>query len=466
MLMNKCLFSIAAVLLFPFQTHSEEPFRLASRLEMFTDDRLIDRLEGDVAIHLQRPQPREVVLVTGEPWEGNTSAYYTIFQDGDLFRMYYRGSHYDTETQKATHREVTCYAESKDGIRWTKPNLGIFEWEGSSDNNIVWDGVGCHNFTPFKDTNPNCPPEQLYKALGRENRPGMPVRRLFAFKSPDGIHWSLLSDKPVISEGAFDSQNLAFWDSVRGEYREYHRTFHEGIRDIQTSTTKDFSKWPSPKFLIYPHAPKQHLYTNAIQPYYRAPHIFIGFPTRYLPEEGQRVEPILMTSRNGVVFHRWNDPVIPESAPEDRAGNRSNYMAWGMIPTPGTQLEISVYATEAYYEGPNTRLRRFSYRTDGFTALNFGKEGGRLISQPLTFTGDTLELNLDVPPTGSLQVSLLSNDGQPIPGFEKDSTPRFSGGSIKHELNWPSGSLKELSGKPIRIQFEGVSANVFAFRFR
>ena len=248
--------------------------------------------------------------------------------------------------------------------------------------------------------------------------------------------------------------------------REYHRTFHEGIRDIQTSTTKDFSKWPSPKFLVYPNAPKQHLYTNAILPYYRAPHIFIGFPTRYLPEEGQRVEPILMSSRNGVVFHRWNDPVIPESAPEDRAGNRSNYMAWGLIPTPGTENELSVYATEAYYEGPNTRLRRFTYPIDGFAALSFGNEGGKLITRPISFTGESLELNLSVSALGSVQVSLLSEDRQPIPGFEQGATPPLDGSSIKHSLNWKGDSLKNLAGRSVRIQFDGTLANLYSFRFQ
>ncbi len=92
------------------------PVQIGSRLELFVDDFLIEMMNGDVAQHLHRPEPKEVVLVTDAPWEGNTSAYYTIFRDVDRYRMYYRGSHYDEKTRKPTHREVTCYAESKDGI--------------------------------------------------------------------------------------------------------------------------------------------------------------------------------------------------------------------------------------------------------------------------------------------------------------------------------------------------------------
>lgn len=65
---------------------------------------------------------------------------------------------------------MTCYAESKDGIRWYKPKLGLFSQEGSKDNNIVWAGIGTHNFTPFKDANPDCTPEAKYKALASHDR--------------------------------------------------------------------------------------------------------------------------------------------------------------------------------------------------------------------------------------------------------------------------------------------------------
>src|SRR5690606_18993266 len=102
-----------------------------------------------------------------------------------------------------------------------------------------------------------------------------------------------------------------------------------------------------PVFLEYPGAPKEHLYTNTIRRYSRAPHLFIGFPARFQPQS-QQVEPVLMSSRDGRTFHRWTEPVIPFTAPEDRDGNRSNYMAWGLVQLPGAERELSVYATEAY----------------------------------------------------------------------------------------------------------------------
>ena len=270
---------------------ADGPVDIGSRRELFVDTHLIERLDGSAERRLHHPRPRGVVFVTDRPWEGNTSAYFTIFRDGQLCRMYYRGSHFDPKTRKATHREVTCYAESRDGIRWRRPELGLVEFAGSRKNNIVWDGVGTHDFVPFKDLSPNCPAEARYKALGR-GRPkakrGRPTPR--GARSTRAIHFSPMADRPVITRGAFDSQNLAFWDTVRGEYRAYFRDFRAGRRDIRTATSKDFLHWSEPVWLEYPGAPREHLYTNQIAPYARAPHVFLGFPARYLPHRGSMVE--------------------------------------------------------------------------------------------------------------------------------------------------------------------------------
>src|SRR5262245_60200126 len=254
--------------------------KVGMRLEPMVDEHLIDRFVGSARLVVQQPVPREVVLTADAPWEGNTSAYFTLLRDGDTFRMYYRGSHFDEKSSQAAHREVACYAESPDGVHWVKPELGLFDFNGSRRNNIVWDSEGTHCFTPFLDANPNCNPQQRYKALTRVKG------GLLALASPDGIHWQPLTDKPVITRGAFDSQNLAFWDSHLGKYREYHRMFR-GVRDIMTGTSDDFLTWTEPRFLDYPDTRPEHLYTNTVQLYPGAPHILIGFPTRFMPSTQQ-----------------------------------------------------------------------------------------------------------------------------------------------------------------------------------
>ncbi|MDC0278890.1 hypothetical protein OAL43_01650 [bacterium] len=461
---------LAVAITFANFASGQSPINIGNRREMFVDQTLIDSMD-EIELRVHQPQPREMVFVTDQPWEGNTCAYYTIFEDEDRYRMYYRGSHWDTLAKKATHPEVVCYAESTDGIHWVKPKLGICEFDGSRDNNIIWDGVGTHNFTPFKDTNPNCAKESRYKALarGRSLRKGDTKSKhgLFAFRSADGIHWELMSNEPVITEGAFDSQNLAFYDQSAGVYRDYHRWFNEGVRDIMQCTSKDFLTWSDPKPLTYGDQRKEHLYTNAIRQYYRAPHLFIGFPTRYLPNQGQRVEPIFMSSRDGLHFSRFPQALITEDAPKDRQGNRSNYMTNGLLTLVGSRDEMSMYATEAYYTGPDSRVRRFVIRTDGFISAHAGSTTGYLLTKPILFSGDGLEINYQAAQNGSVRAEIQTLDGGPIAGFSFKDCPPMIGDSIAAPINWKSKkTLESLSGKPIRLRFEIKNAEVYAFKFQ
>jgi hypothetical protein len=443
---------------------AEPPVDLGSKRELFVDEYLIDSMEG-VALKLHKPQAQDVALVCDAPWEGNTSAYFTLFQDGDIYRAYYRGSHFDEATKKAAHAETACYAESRDGITWTKPKLGLVEFNGSKENNIVLIGEGCHNFSPFKDTRPDCPPESRYKALGR-------ARGLCAWQSADGLRWTRVRRESVITAGAFDSQNLAFYDTELGAYRAYWRFFTGGVPDergkksprvraIRTATSKDFLSWENQADLRYGDAPEEQLYTNAVQPYARAPHLLIGFPTRYEPKLEQ-VEPILMMSRDGTHFKRWAEPVIPITAPKDRDGNRSNYMTLGLLQLPGSDRELSVYGTEAYYKGPASRVRRFTYRVDGFVSAS-AVDKGLLITKPFNFTGAKLSLN--VASKGATRAEIQDAGGKAIPGFTLDDCAPIQGDFVNQVVTWKGGNLSDLVGQVVRLHFELREADLFALQF-
>jgi hypothetical protein len=432
--------------------------KIGAKAQPMVDDYLIDRFTGSAKLVAQKPTPREVVLTADAPWEGNTSAYYTIFRDGDNFRMYYRGHQFDEKTKKPAHREVTCYAESTDGVHFAKPDLGLFEYDGSKQNNIVWNGPGCHNFTPFFDTNPAAASDARYKAVT------FIKGGLLAVGSPDGIHWKLLAEKPVITKGIFDSQNLVFWDPSIRKYREYHRALRGGVRDIMTAISDDFLHWPEPQFLDYSGSSPEHLYTNTVRPYPGVPEIVIGFPTRFLPQTEQ-TEPVVMVSRDGLIFRRYDDAVIPPTAPANRDGNRSNYMAWGLVQIPGDP-DWSVYAKEAYYTGTGSRVRRFTYRADGLVAATADEKGGEVVTRPIRFTGSRLVLNYRAAAKGSVRVELQDADGQPISKFTAAENQGLTADSRDAVATWTSGSdLASLADKPLRLRFILNDAELFAFRF-
>lgn len=348
---------------------------------------------SNARLTLHPPKLREVAIVHDKPWEGSVCCYHTVFQDGNLYRMYYRGANWGG----TTHAEVTCYAESDDGIVWRKPELGLIAFNGSTSNNIVWEGLGSHNFAPFLDTNPACPPEQKYKALGGDDK------GLIAFVSPDGLHWSKLHPTPVITEGVFDSQNLAFWDAERALYVDYHRHFANGVRAIMTCTSTDFINWTVPQWLTYEAGTKvEHLYTNAIQPYPRAPQIYIGFPKRFIPSRTTPYDRsgggdlpglsdgVFMSSRDGLLFRRWEEAFHRPGLQHERWINRNNMIAWGVVETapefPGAPRELSLYSTENYYATTPNRLRRMTMRLDGFVSVQADMASGTVTTRQLTFT--------------------------------------------------------------------------------
>ena len=168
---------------------------IGSQRELFVDNHLIEQLAGTEQ-RLHHPTPREIAIVHDAPWEGAGSGYHTVMRDGDRYRMFYRGSALGVEDARLIlGNQVCCYAESQDGIVWEKPELGLHEHQGSSRNNIIWTGVGVHNFAPFLDANPNCPADARFKALAGTAQEG----GLFALKSADAIHWSLMRPEPVVT---------------------------------------------------------------------------------------------------------------------------------------------------------------------------------------------------------------------------------------------------------------------------
>ncbi|MBN2377459.1 MAG: hypothetical protein JXD22_13740 [Sedimentisphaerales bacterium] len=470
MMRFNAIFLITVVMISAAAARADEPINIGSRLEPLVDNYLIENFDG-ATLTLQKPVAREVAIVHNEPWEGCVCCYHTVFQDGSVSKMYYRGSQ-SLGKGVETHRQVVCYAESRDGINWVKPDLGIIEFEGSTKNNIIWDGVGSHNFAPFKDNNPACNPQQKYKAMG-SGKGG-----LFAFASPDAIHWEMMSEKPVITKGAFDSQNLAFWDSERGRYVDFHRDFRKGVRDILTCTSPDFLNWTEPVWLEYPGAPTEHLYTNQIAPYYRAPHIFLGFPKRYMPSRNPSnhwargvSDGVFMTSRDGLNFHRWIEAIIRPGLQKERWVNRNNMAAWGILVTksniPDTPDELSIYATEGYYTGNDCRLRRYTFRIDGFVSVNAPLVGGEIVTKPLLFSGDNLNINYSTSAAGSIQVEIQDAQNQPIKGYTLDDCPEIIGDELEHVVTWENQSdLKSLAGKPVRLRFNLKDADLYSIRFR
>ena len=464
MLGSKLCMIAAVVALAPLAAQAEGPMNIGSRLELFTDSYLIDRMDN-AELRLNHPVERETVLTPDAPNEGMTSAYFTVFQDGTRYRMYYRGS----GEGKDPH-ELTCTAESVDGIHWIKPDLGLFEFNGSRKNNIVYTGNGTHAFVPFKDTNPSVKSDEKYKAIASGGLNNKPV--LLAFVSSDGYNWKQSADKPILTDGMFDSQNLAFWDTQRNEYVCYFRDFRDGMRDVKRSTSKDFVNWTKPEWLNYTGAPQRDLYTNTVQPYPRAPYLYVSFPKRFFPNrkvvqshphQGTS-DGAFMSSRDGLNFNVWSEAFMRPGQDMENWTDRNTMAVWGILQL--NPKEMSIYYSR-HYQHPSSHISRMTIRTDGFASVHAGGNAGTMITKPFIFDGKNLVINYASSAGGGVRLEVQDAEGKPITGFELDSCPVIYGDEIEHAVTWKSGGdLSALAGKPVRLKFELTDADLYSIRFR
>ncbi len=470
------------VLAAPALAADPAPIDIAGRRELFVDHLLIDRMTG-TELRLHHPQSAGSVLRFDQPWEGVFCAYVTVLKDADVYRMYYRGLP-DASGGEAAHgeREVTCYAESRDGIRWTKPELGLFEVRGSRANNVILvRSPACHNFSPFVDTRPGIEAAQRYKALGGTGK------GLLAFVSADGIRWKPVQEGPVFTKGAFDSQNLAFWSASENCYVCYFRSWKKfgssGHRWISRTTSKDFVTWADPVEMQCGDVPPEDFYTNQTQTYFRAPHLYVSIFARFMP--GRQVLSPEDAKRLGVVgdyFHDCSDVCFMTSRGGDRYArtfmegfvrpglglanwtSRTNYPALGVVPT--SDAEMSIYVQREYAQ-PSHHLERLVLRPDGFVSVNAPYRGGEMVTKPILFAGPELTLNMSASAAGQVQVEIQDSDGNPIEGFALADAKPVLGDHLARVAMWKNGSdTSRLAGKPVRLRFVMKDADLYAIQFR
>ncbi len=457
----------------------ESVINLGNRRELFVDEFIIESLDG-LKLRLHEPLREGPAFAFDKPWEGRFSAYPTIIKDGDLYRMYYRGL---PDVEEGTVA-VTCYAESKDGIVWTKPNLGIYEINGTKDNNVV---LALHDkysrsFSPTLDTRPGVPAERRFKAIT-----GVEGKGLAAFISPDGIHWKMWQKEFIFTQGLFDSHNVAFWSASEGQYVCYFRTWtgegFNGFRTISRTTSKDFLNWTDPVAMDFGDTPMEHLYTNGTQPYFRAPHIYLALAKRFFPKKAALDESvssglvdnpkyaiassdsIFMSTRGGKVYDRsfMEAFIRPGDTTLDWVA-RDNTPALGLAEGDGRRLYIY---RMSHYAQPSAHLDRYSLRLDGFVSVNASYEGGELLSKSFRFSGGELEINYESSAAGELRVELLDLNGDPILGYALDDCLPIFGNEIERVVKWKDGSdVSALAGKAVKLRIALNDADLYSFRFR
>lgn len=466
------------------------PYVINNKRELFVDKYLIDSA-NEIAHRLHHPISMGSVMKFEEPWEGNFCTYVSVVKTNEgVFHAYYRGGGVGTSGQ------VTCYAVSADGINWTKPNLGLYTINGSSNNNIVLMDAATqttHNLAVMYDSRPDIPASERFKAVGGvASNTARPLRGLYLFVSPDGIHWTLKSNTPLFTNDghAMDSQNVLTWLPEEQVYAIYLRTWTDdkpgdntllkGVRTVARSTSSDFVTWTTPERMAFGGAPVEDLYTNATTPYFRAPHHIISLPFRFSPttkvlSDEELIQygvnnmmwvgtsdAVFMSSRGGNMYDRtFMQSFIRPGLDGHNWAARSNVASAGIVQTGDT--EMSIYVLRAYAT-PNVYLERMKLRLDGFTSLQADFEEGTVVTKPLVLQGNYINLNYSTSASGYVKISILDENNQVIDGFGPNEMKTMVGDQIDARVFWgQSSSIARLNGKTVKIKFTLKDADLYSF---
>ena len=489
------------------------PLNIGSRRELFVDRLLIDRLDN-THLKLHEPVSGGVAIRIDKPWEGPSNFGICVIQVGGEYLMYYRGWPLN---DKDDGYGVGCVAVSRDGGNtWIKPALNLVRKPEWPDNNIIATDAGISEFSfpcaPWLDTRPGVPANERIKVVRSEGAasgekstamvdPLDHAKRLVFWASADGFTFHKLDPQPeMVSDfpNCFDGNVTMFWSEAEQQYVVFYRfwdgdypgmTF--GYRSIAHATSKDLMHWTKSVPMTYGDTPREHLYVNNTQPYFRAPHIYIAPAARFMFERravtaaqaeafglpraigslkydwsGDCSDGVLLTSRAGTTSYdrMFQETFVrPGPGPENWT-SRSNYPLTGILPAGPDRIQMFV---TRHYMQDTWHIERLLLRTDGFASVSAPWAGGEMLTKPFTFAGKELELNYRTGAPGFVRVEIQDAEGAPIPGYTLDDCPEIIGDEIERVVAWKGGShVSKLAGQPVRLRFVMKDADLFALRFR
>lgn len=467
---------------------------IGSNRQLFIDDHMIEESQA-VARVLNQPSKYigNPIMIALYPWEGAIWLYGTVWNDDDegQFRMWYQGqagmaipqmgsdfsdspwNHIGFDPTNLLY--TVGYATSNDGIFWNRENLGVVEYKGSRNNNLVMTDVCFANV--IKDTREQ-DPDRLYKSIFWQsdtpdgtNNMGEGVSVAF---SPDGLHWTKYENNPVLTRSS-DNHMLLGWDDLHNKYVGYFRpTLHEGnmTRRIGRSVSEDFENWTDPIDVLAPDEkdpPGTELYG---MPVFKYEGLYIGLLYVYHaePEEKQirfygPVDIQLAVSRDGIAWERAGDrvPFIP-NGPVGSIDMGEIYAALAPV-VMGEELWFYYSASTADHGdvGGASYACLAKLRRDGFVSVNAGDQSGYLVTKPFLCQGGNLAINGSAK-GGDIGVTVLDESGIQYPGYSRQDCALFDGDSTKHFMSWREKlSLEELKGNNIRLKFYLRNAKLYSF---
>ena len=447
---------------------------------LFVDDHVIDSKANVIrSYHTFEKHPGNPVMSGDKPWEGNIAYLYgTVLPDeeGKGYRMWYH-SWADREYRM-------LYATSVDGIHWEKPDLGLVEYKGSKQNNILFRRTHeNHNpqviHTPW-EKDPNRCYKLIYFEYGR-TPPKFTTTGYWGMVSPDGIHWQDVKNDPILLDSPGDVGNFV-WDSHTRRYMGWPKKFSEvrGFRRrcVGFSATENFDTWPASELVLTPDEFDDRWVTSesaegAHTDFYGLcgfayESMYLGFLWVFPITDGKNDGPIfveLVTSHDGIHWERQEKPrppilpLGPEGSWDDGMLFTSNHplVEQGLI-----KLYYGGFDVTHSEDGGKAAVGLATLRKDGFASLNAGDEEGIITTKPLTGSTGPLAVNYCTE-NGWVKVELLNKQGNVLPGYSREDCTILTGDNINATVSWNGTQDLPETGKPLRIRFILNNAELYSF---
>ena len=500
-------------------TSERAPIPVADRKQLFIDHRFIESCEN-VELTVNPPVKRPgAVIKSDKPWDAFRLIFFTVADDEGIYKMWYQA--YDKDQWSGGgERGVPrmCYAVSKDGLTWEKPDLRIVAYEGSKDNNILIENI--KNASVFID--PHAKSKERYKII-YTNLEGRKYGQLRVGTSADGIHWNLPAEDTAPYSP--DSQQIAFWDARLDKYVVYLRAwtsssgqlkypFVEPIEStppviapktirprrtvVRLALDDIVAPWPDKKGLrarmktvlagdeLDP--PNFDIYTSATYQYPYAEDAYFMFPMVYQHfkvnetsvgndgvNDGQ-----FCASRDGIHWMRYNretylerglpgEPDYGIASPSGCVIRRGDYLyqyCKGWPYTHGGFRRLTREQRMSKEHWGRGYIGVAVQRLDGFVSADAPLAGGWLLTPPIVFEGNKLQLNINVRGSGEARVEIQDEKGQAIEGYSLRECDRIMWNEVAHTVKWRGNSdVSSLAGRPVRLKIAVRSAKLYAFQF-
>jgi len=454
-----------------------------------------------IQLFAETPQREIPIIQTDKAWDKWGIEINTLIHENGKYRLWGNSS-------SDRLNKWRSYFESEDGIHWEKPNLGLMEFEGSKENNLIdvrFNGFSKefptyydYPFSVFID--PNSEPQERYKTVwsSRVSRKDFEQKykntrdwtsyavekysdEVLAMKvavSPDGFQWKELPD-PILFEFN-DTQNIGYFDSKLQKYVLYTRIYSARTltpgtvsrRAIGRTESKNFKQFPLSKIIIETESdmhPADHFYTNCYTTIPGAPDHHLMFPTIYnIGDDDTDLR--LYSSYNGINWHHIPGPPILQNQTFGEPDGGCFFVYPNLVERPNGDWILPYIGYDVPHKYP-----RGGYRSEpGMLVWPKGRLVG--IESPvvgefattrfLLPTGEKIKINALTQRTGHIKVELVESNGKPIEGYTFEESDPIIGDQHWTELTWNGKSkLPVEPGTPIWLRFKLSQAKIYGLEF-